>query len=85
MPIKISKPSRLEKTGVTETDLFAWWNELMNYLRQHEQINLYRKGGWYETWKPSEVFEDRIDTKVEGDAGDLATRQADLNNIITAL
>ena len=85
MPIKISKPTRLEKTGVTETELFAWKNELMNYLRQHENINIFRKGGWYDTWKPAELYEDRIETKVEADKGNLEVRQSDLNNIITVI
>ena len=49
MPIKISKPERLPKHGVSETDLFAWWNELMNYLRHYEgNFKVFREKGWYE-------------------------------------
>ena len=74
MPIKISKPNRLEKSGVTEADLFAWWNELFNYLNQHANFSLYKKNGIYAEWTAAEINEDRIEKKVECDAGTLLSK-----------
>ena len=86
VPIKISKPERLAKTGVTESDLFAWWNELLNYLRQHANFHMYKEKGWYEKWNPAELNDDRIEKLHKDDkSGDLETRRSELNNIITVI
>ena len=83
--IKISKPERLPKDSVSETDLYAWWNELMNYLGQHDSFKLYKEKGIYSTWQPAEVDEDRITTLHASDKGTIEERQRDLNNFITII
>ena len=83
--IKISKPERLPKDNVSEADLYAWWNELMNYLNQHDNFKLYKEKGMYSTWQPAESEEDRILSLNKDDKGDLDMRQRDLNNFITII
>ena len=85
--IKISKPERLPKDNVSEADLYAWWNELMNYLNQHEFFKLYKEKGIYSTWLPAETDDDRILAlhKDDIEKGDLNSRQRDLNNFITII
>ena len=83
--IKISKPERLPKDNITEADLYAWWNELMNYLNQHDNFKFYKEKGHYPTWLPAETDEDRITVLHKDDKGDIETRQRDLNNFITII
>ena len=83
--IKISKPERLPKDNISEADLYAWWNELMNYLNQHDNFKLYKEKGLYPTWQPAESDEDRIVALNKDDKGDIETRQRDLNNFITII
>ena len=84
--IKISKPERLPKEHISEADLYAWWNELMNYLNQHDSFKHFKSKGFYSTWDPAEISEDRIDAlDVKDTNGNLDERQRDLNNIITII
>ena len=84
--LKIQRPNRLENdTEINEADLYAWWNELINFLNQHEDIDLYKKGGYYAEWSPAEMVENRIEKKHKDDTGDLSTRQKQLHNIITII
>ena len=83
--IKISKPERLPKDSVSETDLYAWWNELLNYLGQHDNFKLFKEKGIYSTWQPAELDEDRITVIHASDKGTLEDRQRELNNFITII
>ena len=84
--IKISKPERLPKENVSEADLYAWWNELINYLNQCESFKLFKEKGCYATWSPAEINEDRIEAIHAIDKnGILDERQRDLNNFITII
>ena len=84
--IKVSKPERLPKENVSEPDLYAWWNELMNYLNQHDNFKLYKEKGMYSQWQPAELEEDRIVALHKDDKdGNLDERQRDLNNFITII
>lgn len=84
--IKISKPERLPREGVSETELFAWWNELMNYLNQHEDFKLFKDKNWYSQWEAAEIYEDRIRvTHREDDKAKLHERQSQLHNFITII
>ena len=84
--IKISKPERLPKDNVSETDLHAWWNEIKNYLNQDDDFHLFKTGGAYSTWKPGEENEDRITEPVGRDNNaDLIKRQRQLNNFLTVI
>lgn len=84
--IKISKPERLPKDNISEADLYAWWNELMNYCNQHDNFKLYKEKGKYSSWQAAEADEDRITALHKDDiAGDLDVRQRDLNNFITII
>ena len=83
--IKIKAPQRLEKDNVSELDLYAFWNELLNYLNQHANFGLFKAKGIYSTWTAAEVDEDRITTLVEGDTATLEQRQIELNNFITLI
>ena len=84
--IKISKPERLPKENVSEPDLYAWWNELMNYLNQHDNFKLFKERGMYGQWQPAETNEDRISALHKDDKdGKLDERQRDLHNFITII
>ena len=84
--IKISKPERLPKENVNEADLYAWWNELINYLNQCESFKLFKDKGCYSTWSPAEINEDRLTALHASDpTGKLDERQRDLNNVITII
>ena len=84
--IKISKPERLPKEDVSEADLYAWWNELMNYLNQSDSFKHFKAKGLYPNWDPAEINEDRIDTlDVKDTTGKIEERQRDLNNFITII
>jgi hypothetical protein len=84
--IKISKPERLPKDNVSEPDLYAWKNELINYLNQHEDFKLFKEKGLYSTWEAAETNEDRIAASHKDDGDDkLDLRQRQLNNFITII
>ena len=84
--IKISKPERLPSENVSETDLHAWWNELLNYLNQEEDFAKFKANGPYSTWTAAEDNEDRVNTQKGNDtANDLPKRQRQLNNYITII
>ena len=38
--IKISKPERLPREGITDIDFQTWKNELINYCNQDDQFEL---------------------------------------------
>ena len=84
--IKISKPERLPKEDVSETDLLAWWNELNNYLNQDEDFELFKQGGIYAQWEPAELDENRITVVVAPDNETaLPKRRRQLNNFLTII
>ena len=84
--IKISKPERLPKEGVSETDLQAWWNELLNYLNQDEDFVLFKEGAAYAKWIAGEENPERIARTAGGDEADqLAKRRRQLNNYLTII
>ena len=83
--IKISKPERLPKDNISEADLYAWWNELMNYLNQHDNFKLYKEKGMYPTWTAAETDDDRIANLHKDDKGEIDIRQRDLHNFITII
>ena len=84
--IKISKPERLPAESVSETDLHAWWNELLNYLNQEEDFAKFKQNGPYASWTPAEEHEDRLEQHKGNDtAMDLPKRQRQLNNYITII
>ena len=85
---KIHKPERLEKQGVSEGDLQAWWNELFNYMGQDTDLYLFKKNGFYATWEAFEVNEDRILARHANDIDNESTlpkRRQSLNNFLTAI
>ena len=84
--IKISKPERLPKDGVSETDLLAWWNELLNYLNQDDDFDRFKATGPYPRWEPAEILEERISTaKGTDNNADLPKRRRQLNNYLTII
>ena len=84
--IKISKPERLPKENVSDTDLQAWWNELLNYLDQDDDFHLFKANNWYQTWTACEVLEDRIPTiNTNDDSTKLQVRRRQLNNYLTII
>lgn len=84
--IKISKPERLPRDGVTDTDLYTWQNELFNYLNQEDDFQLFQKDGRYATWISAETNAKRIIQPVTPDKDeDLPTRQKQLHNYLTII
>ena len=84
--IKISKPERLPKEDVSDTDLQAWWNELLNYLDQDEDFHRFKSRGWYATWTACEVLEDRIAAiNPLDESTKLQNRRRQLNNYLTII
>ena len=84
--IKISKPERLPKENVSETDLYAWWNELLNYLNQDEDFDKYKETGAYREWTAAEVNENRLAAVKGTDTADLLPkRRRQLNNYLTVI
>ena len=82
--IKISKPERLPREGVTDTDLNTWINEIFNYLNQEDDFNMFQKGGVYQTWQAAEVNPNRIATAAEDDGqANLNKRRRQLHNYLT--
>ena len=53
--IKISKPERLPREGVTDIDLHTWKNELKNYLAQDDNFDIFDDEGRYATWEDAEI------------------------------
>ncbi len=84
--IKISKPERLPKDNVSESDLHSWWNELLNYLNQDDDFHLFKNKGIYNTWTAAEIDEDRIEKVHTSDDNEkLNTRRRQLNNYLTII
>ena len=85
--IKISKPERLPREGVTDTDLNTWINEIFNYLNQEDDFHLFKKGGPYESWQAAEVNPDRIAALAQQDveANNLNKRRRQLHNYLTII
>ena len=82
--IKISKPERLPRDGITDIDLNTWKNELLNYLSQDDNFEKFSDDGPYSTWEASETSKHRILNAVLPDTElDLAKRRKQLNNFIT--
>ena len=84
--IKISKPERLPREGVTDIDLHTWKNELKNYLSQDDNFDIFDDDGPYATWEAAEVNKHRISTAVDPDTQqDLIKRRKQLSNFITII
>ena len=84
--IKISKPERLPREGVTDIDLHTWKNELKNYLSQDDHFDMFDDEGRYATWEAAEVNKHRITTAVDPDTQqDLIKRRKQLSNFITII
>ena len=82
--IKISKPERLPREGVTDIDLNTWKNELLNYLSQDDVFEKFCDEGPYSTWEAAESNKQRISNFVVPDSElDLIKRRRQLNNFIT--
>ena len=84
--IKISKPERLPREGVTDIDLNTWKNELLNYLSQDDNFDKFSDEGPYCNWQAAESNKHRIDAFVEPDSQlDLLKRRKQLSNFITII
>jgi hypothetical protein len=84
--IKISKPERLPREGITDTDLFTWRNELLNYLGQDDNFDLFAHDGIYSEWQAAEIDRNRLLAAVAPDsAQDLSKRKKQLNNFLTII
>ena len=84
--MKISKPSRLEKTGVTDSELDAWKNELLNYMAQDSSLDDFLEDGAYAEWTAAEDNKHRIETFVAPDtATELPKRRRQLHNFLTVV
>ena len=82
--IKISKPERLPRDGITDVDFQTWKNELINYLNQDDSFELFTARGFYSTWTAAEVDEHRIATPAGQDTdADLPMRRKSLHNFLT--
>ena len=82
--IKISKPERLPREGITDTDLNTWKNELLNYLGQDDDFDEFMDTGRYPTWEAAENNRQRLVAHVAPDtATDLRKRIKQLTNFIT--
>ena len=82
--IKISKPERLPREGITDIDLNTWKNEILNYLSQDDNFEKFCDDGPYSTWEASETNKQRILVAVLPDTDlDLPKRRKQLNNFIT--
>ena len=82
--IKISKPERLPREGVSDVDLHTWKNELLNYLSQDDVFEKFCDDGPYSSWEAAESNKQRLSSAVEPDSEqDLLKRRKQLNNFIT--
>ena len=82
--IKISKPERLPRDGITDVDFQTWKNELINYLNQDDSFDMFTARGFYSTWTAAEVDEHRIATPAGQDTdADLPMRRKSLHNFLT--
>ena len=82
--IKISKPERLPRDGITDTDFQTWKNELINYLNQDESFELFTFRGTYSSWIAAEVDDRRIiQVRNLDEDGDVALRRCQLHNFLT--
>ena len=84
--IKISKPERLPREGITDTDLNTWKNELLNYLNQDDDFELFMSSGRYAQWEAAEVIPKRLtEHKAPDTEIDLQKRRKQLNNYLTII
>ena len=84
--IKISKPERLPREGISDTDLNTWKNELLNYLAQDDDFELFTENGIYKSWEASENNRDRLTAVTSPDtSADLKKRRRQLNNFLTII
>ena len=84
--IKISKPDRLPREGVTDIDLHTWKNEIINYLSQDDNFDMFEEDGRYPTWQAAESYKQRLSTAIEPDTQqDLIKRRKQLSNFITII
>ena len=84
--IKISKPDRLPRDGITDTDLNTWKNELLNYLGQDDNFDLFTDTGSYPEWQAAENDRNRILVAVIPDsAADLPKRRKQISNFLTII
>ena len=84
--IKISKPERLPREGVTDTDLNTWKNELLNYLNQDDDFELFMSSGRYAQWEAAEIIPKRLtEHKAPDTEADLQKRRKQLNNYLTII
>ena len=82
--IKISKPERLPREGVSDIDLNTWKNELINYLSQDDNFEKFHDDGPYSTWEAAESNKHRISVASAPDTEqDVIKRRKQLNNFIT--
>ena len=78
--IKISKPERLPREGITDTDLNTWKNELLNYLGQDDDFDNFTESGSYPAWEAAENNRNRIEAHAAPDAAtDLKKRRKQLS------
>ena len=84
--IKISKPDRLPREGVTDIDLNTWKNEIINYLNQDDNFDKFTATGPYPTWTAAETDSRRIITHVGPDTNnDINKRRKQLHNFLTII
>ena len=82
--IKISKPERLPRDGITDTDFQTWKNELINYLNQDESFELFTSRGTYSSWIAAEVDDRRIlQLGTLDENGKIGLRRRQLYNFLT--
>ena len=84
--IKISKPERLPRDGISDIDFQTWKNELLNYLQQDNDFERFTARGEYSSWLAAEVDDRRIPAiKGDDNAEDLPNRRRQLNNYLTII
>lgn len=82
--IKISKPERLPRDNISDVDFLTWRNELINYLGQDDNFEIFYTNGFYSTWTAAENDEKRISQpQGEDTAADLSKRRRQLHNFLT--
>ena len=84
--IKISKPERLPRDGISGVDFQTWKNEIINYMNQDDFFELFTTNGRYSTWEAAESFEPRLRAPIEPDTpNDLNKRTRQLHNFLTII
>ena len=82
--VKINPPAQLPATGITDTKLKIWYDQLVCYLDQEECNALFLDGGIYSTWTAAEENPHRIPALDAADNGGvLATRRKQLRTFLT--